>query len=113
MAGVLLEEREVELGARAVRVHANLPGRRDQSLADERRGDAEVLQHVQGWRMKRRGAQLLVELRFGLHEQRVDARARQLERARQPDGTGTDHDDVVHDPMIVGCRLPVVRAGGW
>src|SRR5689334_7411596 len=95
MPGVILEEREIELGPLAARMHAYLPGGRDQALADECRGDAKLLQHVERRRMERRGTQLLVQLRLCLDDQRVDARARQLERARQPDRAGADDDDVM------------------
>src|SRR3954468_17680574 len=94
MMSVILKEREIELRALAAWVHTHLPRRRDQSLADERRGDAKLFQHVERRRMKSRCAQLLVELPLRLDDERIDAGARELERACQPDGAGADDDDV-------------------
>ena len=60
--GVVFQNRQVKFGILARRVHAHLPGGRDQSRCDQSGRDAMRLQHVQRGGMKRGGTQTARQL---------------------------------------------------
>jgi hypothetical protein len=68
---------------------------RDQALRDERRGERRIdrVEHVEGRRMPRRGAQILGEVVGALEYRRRDAGARELQCDDHADraGAGDQH----------------------
>ena len=93
MARVGGEEREVERRHRAGFPVAKLPGRRLETDVDHAGHNAELVQHIEGRRMKGRSAQLHDRLSLCLEHEGGNAAARQRQRCGKTDGAGAYDDD--------------------
>ena len=74
-------------------VHADLPRRGDQAPVDQRGGQAQRVEHLQGGRMEGRGAQVVGQGRLLFQHHRPDAEPGQPERCHQPHRPGADDGD--------------------
>jgi hypothetical protein len=88
------EHREIEDGALAARVQADLPIGADEPLGHEFARDAERLQHVEGRRMKGGRAQVAHDLRLRLEHLDVEPGAREEEGGAEADRARPRDDDL-------------------
>ena len=86
MAGLILENPEIELGALAGFLQSNLPAGRDQPLRHELGAEPEPIEHVEGRRMKRRGAQIVRNRRIRLEQNHRHPRRGKTSAAVSPTG---------------------------
>ena len=79
-----------------------MEARRLQTLRHQRRRDTEGVQHIQRWRVERRGARFLAECRSGLKYCHRHATVNQIGRRNQADRSGTgDEDALFHQAVTI------------
>jgi len=95
MAGGIGDAAEVELRKQPVLPGAILEPRRLEPLRDQRRGGAQLIEHVEGGRMEGRGAGFLAKIGAGLEHRHRHAMAHQIGRRDQTDRPGPGDQDTV------------------
>ena len=88
-----LQEREIPFDDHAFLTAADLPARHANADGEEILGDADRVQHLQGRRVDRAGAQIARQFRLGFEDARRYARLRQNGGDGKTGGAGADDDD--------------------
>jgi len=74
-------------------MQADLPIRTNQALRKKLFRDVELFEHIQGWRMKRRSPQILIDLPFCLENPHGDAGTGKQQRRTQSDRSASHDND--------------------